>query len=183
MWRHDPGYDDNGNATLCYEKNAVDSCCSFNWVGLAFLGAWPVPEHYGKLSQDQNYPLLYRKHDYIWRHQNLREDEASLIVPDFTNLVNGSSLLFWPLSCFLALSFYLLATPRLDGLPRIRSRKKRRTRPKKRELNELPNTNILKSGTIKLVSPLILNDMDERKWFLAAVPLTTNPTLSQKVIY
>ena len=88
---------------------------------------------------------------------NVSISEESLLVPDFTISVYGSSCnsLFFGviLASFLSLSMYLLAPPKLDGMSRnrySRERKEEIMRPKKRKLHELPDTKMVKSGTIRL---------------------------------
>ena len=67
--------------------------------------------------------------------------EASLLVTDFTIFVFGSSCNYPFFIHVLALSVYLLASPRLEGMSRKRLIKKRReNETKKIELHELPYT-------------------------------------------
>ena len=75
--------------------------------------------------------------------------EASLIVTDFTNSVNGSSMsscntLLFGLIQLLCLLFLFNGTP-----PK---KNKKITRSKKRKLYDLLNTETVKSGTIRLAS-------------------------------
>ena len=97
----------------------------------------------------------------------LDSPQASLIIPDFTISVYGSSCnsLFLVSFSLHAFSAYILAHWSWRCLFIDRERKEEKMRLKKRELHELPYTEIVKSGIIRLSLTVFARSCKGRRCF------------------